>query len=48
VRALVVTAPAAELEALAAALPDVTAAGRVGRTELRPGGEAEPRYEVTW
>jgi valyl-tRNA synthetase len=48
VRSLVVTASVAELDALAAALPDVTAAGRVGHAELRPGGEARPRYEVTW
>lgn len=46
VRALVVAARPADLAAVRAALPDVTAAGRVEHTELRPGEQAAPVYEV--
>jgi len=47
VRELVVTAPQDHLDALTAVLPDVQAAGRVERTELRPRDQPEPGYEVT-
>jgi valyl-tRNA synthetase len=47
VRELVVTAPQDHLDALAAVLPDVRAAGRVERTELRLGDQPEPAYQVT-
>jgi len=47
VRALVVTAPRDHLDAVAAVLPDVQAAGHVEHTELRPGDQAEPAYQVT-
>jgi valyl-tRNA synthetase len=46
VRALVVTAPADRLDALAAVLRDVRAAGRVQQVELRPADAAEPTYQV--
>ena len=46
VRKLVVTAPAAELDALAAVLPDLRAAGRVGEVELRPADRTPPQHEV--
>jgi len=46
VRALVVTAPQDHLDALAAVLPDVQAAGRVAGTELRCR-DAEPAYQVS-
>jgi valyl-tRNA synthetase len=47
VRTLVVTAQPEHLEAVRAVLPDVQAAGRVERTELRPGDQDEPAYQVT-
>ena len=47
VRELVVTAPQDHLDALPAVLPDVQAAGRVERTELRLRDQPEPGYEVT-
>jgi valyl-tRNA synthetase len=47
VRELVVAARPDQLDALAAVLPDVQAAGRVERTELRPGDRPEPAYQVT-
>jgi valyl-tRNA synthetase len=47
VRELVVTARQDHLDALAAVLPDVQAAGRVERTELRLGDQPEPAYQVT-
>ena len=47
VRELVVTAPQDHLDALTAVLPDVQAAGRVERTELRLRDQPEPGYEVT-
>ena len=47
VRALVVTARRDHLDAVLAVLPDVQAAGRVEHTELRPGDQAEPAYQVT-
>jgi valyl-tRNA synthetase len=46
VRSLVVAGRPEDLVAVQAALPDVTAAGRVTRTELRPGDQAGPVYEV--
>jgi valyl-tRNA synthetase len=46
VAALVVTARQGDLDALAKVLADVTAAGRAGRAELRPGDHAEPSYQV--
>jgi len=47
VRELVVTAPQDHLDVLTAVLPDVQAAGRVERTELRLRDQPEPGYEVT-
>jgi valyl-tRNA synthetase len=47
VRTLVVTARRDHLDAVLAVLPDVQAAGRVEHTELRPGDQAEPAYQVT-
>jgi valyl-tRNA synthetase len=47
VRALVVTARRDHLDAVRAVLADVQAAGRVEHTELRPGDQAEPAYQVT-
>jgi len=47
VRTLVVTAQRDHLDAVLAVLPDVQAAGRVERTELRPGDQDEPAYQVT-
>jgi valyl-tRNA synthetase len=47
VQKLVVTAPAAELDALAAALPDLRAAGRVDEVELRPAAGAPAQHQVT-
>jgi valyl-tRNA synthetase len=47
VRTLVVTAPRDHLDAVLAVLPDVQAAGRVEHTELRPGDQDEPAYQVT-
>jgi hypothetical protein len=47
VRELVVSARQDHLDALAAVLPDVQAAGRIERTELRPGDQPEPAYQVT-
>jgi len=47
VRALVVTAQRDHLDAVQAVLPDVQAAGRVEHTELRPGDQDEPVYQVT-
>jgi valyl-tRNA synthetase len=47
VRTLVVTARQDHLDAVLAVLPDVQAAGRVEHTELRPGDQAEPAYQVT-
>jgi valyl-tRNA synthetase len=48
VRTLVVTARRDHLDAVLAVLPDVQAAGRVEHTELRPGDQAEPAYQVTF
>ena len=47
VRTLVVTAQRDHLDAVLAVLPDVQAAGRVEHTELRPGDQDEPAYQVT-
>ena len=47
VRALVVTAQRDHLDAVLAVLPDVQAAGRVEHTELRPGDQEEPAYQIT-
>jgi valyl-tRNA synthetase len=47
VRELVVAAPQDHLDALAAVLPDVQAAGRVERTELLLRDQPEPAYQVT-
>ncbi len=47
VRTLVVTAPREHLDAVLAVLPDVQAAGRVEHTELRPGDQDEPAYQVS-
>jgi valyl-tRNA synthetase len=47
VRTLVVTARRDHLDAVLAVLPDVQAAGRVEHTELRPGNQAEPAYQIT-
>jgi valyl-tRNA synthetase len=47
VRTLVVTAQRDHLDAVLAVLPDVQATGRVEHTELRPGDQDEPAYEVT-
>jgi valyl-tRNA synthetase len=47
VRELVVAAPQDHLDALTAVLPDVQAAGRVERTELRLRDQPEPAYQVT-
>ncbi len=47
VRELVVAAPRDHLDALTAVLPDVRAAGRVERTELRLRDQPEPAYQVT-
>jgi valyl-tRNA synthetase len=47
VRELVVAARPDHLDALAAVLPDVQAAGRVERTVLRPGDQPGPAYQVT-
>jgi valyl-tRNA synthetase len=46
VRELVVAARREQLDALQAVLPDVEAAGRVGRTELRLHDQPEPAYQV--
>jgi valyl-tRNA synthetase len=46
VRLLAVAGRPDDLVAVRAVLPDVTAAGRVTRTELRPGDQAGPVYEV--
>jgi valyl-tRNA synthetase len=43
---LVLTAARPDLDALAAAGPDVRAAGRVAAIELREGDQAEPAHEV--
>jgi valyl-tRNA synthetase len=43
---LILTAPQEQLDALAAAAPDVTAAGRVGEITLRPLAGIEPVHEV--
>jgi valyl-tRNA synthetase len=48
VRLLTVTAPADQLDALAAVLRDVQSAGHVAQTELRPAQGAEIGYEVTF
>ncbi len=48
VRTLVVTARRDHLDAVLAVLPDLQAAGRVEHTELRPGDQAEPAYQVTF
>jgi len=45
-RKLVVSAPAAELDALAPVLPDLRAAGRVGEVELHQAELAAPEHEV--
>ncbi len=45
-RKLVVSAPAASLDALAAVLPDLRAAGRVSEVELRRAELAVPEHEV--
>jgi hypothetical protein len=42
-----VAAPRDHLDALMAVLPDVQAAGRVERTELRFCDRPEPSYRVT-
>jgi valyl-tRNA synthetase len=47
VRSLVVAARREHLDALAAILPDIQAAGRVESTELRSCDRAEPAYEVS-
>jgi valyl-tRNA synthetase len=47
VRSLVVAARREHLDALAAVLPDIQAAGRVESTELRSCDRAEPAYEVS-
>jgi valyl-tRNA synthetase len=47
VRTLVVTAQRDHLDAVLAVLPDVQAAGRVEHTELRPGDQDEPAYQIT-
>jgi len=47
VRALVVAARRAELDAVMTVLPDVAAAGRVEHTELREHDLPEPSYQVT-
>jgi valyl-tRNA synthetase len=47
VRELVVAAPRDHLDALTPVLPDVQAAGRVERTELRLRDQPEPAYQVT-
>ena len=47
VRTLVVTAPREHLDAVLAVLPDVQAAGRVEHTELRPGDQDQPAYQVS-
>jgi len=47
VQALVVTARRDHLDAVRAVLPEVQGAGRVERTELRPGDQDEPAYQVT-
>jgi len=47
VRELVVAAPQDHLNALTAVLPDVQAAGRVERTELRLRDQPGPAYQVT-
>jgi valyl-tRNA synthetase len=47
VRELVVAAPQDHLDALTAVLPDVQAAGRIERTELRLRDQPEPAYQVT-
>jgi valyl-tRNA synthetase len=44
---LTVSAAAADLEALAAVLPDVQAAGQVAKVELRTAAVPEPGYEVS-
>ena len=44
---LTVSASAADLEALAAVLPDVQAAGQVAKVELRTAAVPEPGYEVS-
>jgi valyl-tRNA synthetase len=46
VRKLVVTAPEPDLAALDMVLADVQAAGAVAETELRPGDDAGPQYQV--
>jgi valyl-tRNA synthetase len=47
VRGLLVRAAADQLDALAAVLPDVQAAGRIGSTELSLASDGEPVLEVT-
>jgi len=47
IRRLTVSAPAGYLDALAAALPDVQAAGRVGEVDLCPASHGEGVHEVT-
>jgi valyl-tRNA synthetase len=47
VRLLVVAARQDHLEALEAVLPDIEAAGRVERTELRLSDQPEPVHQVT-
>jgi valyl-tRNA synthetase len=47
VHVLVVAGPAEHLAAAEAVLPDIAAAGRVQRTELRPLPDGVPHYEVT-
>jgi valyl-tRNA synthetase len=47
VRHLLVTGRHGHLDALRQVLPDVAAAGRVAGTELRPGEQPEPAYQVT-
>jgi len=44
---LTVSAAAADLEALAAVLPDVQAAGQVAKAELRTAAAGEPQYDVS-
>jgi len=46
VRALVVAGRPEDLAAVRAVLPDVTAAGRVERAELRAADETGPVYQV--
>jgi hypothetical protein len=44
---LAVSAAAGDLAALTAVLPDVRAAGRVARVELRTAARPEPEYRVS-